>query len=830
MATLTNNLYPPLIADTQVPFIRTSNYKIYFTLSQYNNAADIKNVQISLTNQRTNMSVLNPTKYPSSIKLAPLQYDANKEGDYKYYVEIVVENSSENNDLISDYFEANQYYIVQLRFTSVTASDPPLTGGLDTWLYEQRNNFSEWSNISLLKGINQPILYINNLTQNAVTQLPNPLTKISGRLYFLFSGRFSTEWVQGTLTNDRITLNSNDTTRICTKNYIDISSWSNVTFKPAAGYKYAVIFYNSNKTPITGSISFTNTASTQDITSNMHYMKIIFGATNNTNINVNVASKLSITYTELLGNESILNSSLGAEYLKSYNIKIYKTSISINNLIYKSQEIYTNQLGLNEINYEIPYDFDRNINYKLVFIYKTNNLFTETINYDFIITADESHGFDAITLTATAEPDNGRIKFDVDFTNWRHLAEDYSEWVNLATAAGTSEVNQQKWLEFVNWINSDKNLIIKRSSSKTNFKIWNTLKIIPHTQQILRNVWYDTTIESGSWYKYRIEQEDEEILHRIGETDNPVMCVFEDIFLTNKDKQLRVQFNPTIGELKYNVMDSQQTTLGSQYPYIRRNGNMYYRSFSIGGLISALSDNKDWYYSYYSDGKFRVENKRLPFTSPIEMYGDANGYNEEYNLQNNINDYQDYIYEREFRKKVSEFLYENNIKLFRSLTEGNMLIRLQNVTFQPMNELGRRLYSFSATAIEMDDLSITNYNKYNLINKYYYAYQMKTIVKKTTGQSFMPGESIVTDIETVNSVNSEVLNIFRLDIQLNQTQNAIFYVKTFQDSEFIRYETQQTYLRLQFDDILIICILLFLYNEKIKNEGLFICLIMLLLT
>ena len=37
-------------------------------------------------------------------------------------------------------------------------------------------------------------------------------------------------------------------------------------------------------------------------------------------------------------------------------------------------------------------------------------------------------------------------------------------------------------------------------------------------------------------------------------------------------------------------------------------------------------------------------------------------------------------------------------------------------------------------------------------------------------------------------------------------------------------------LKLYFDDILIICILLFLYNEKVQNEGLFICLIMLLLT
>jgi hypothetical protein len=68
------------------------------------------------------------------------------------------------------------------------------------------------------------------------------------------------------------------------------------------------------------------------------------------------------------------------------------------------------------------------------------------------------------------------------------------------------------------------------------------------------------------------------------------MCVFDDIFLTNKDRQLKVQFNPTVSDLRYNVNESQQVTLGAQYPYVRRNGNNYYRTFSIGGLVSSLMD------------------------------------------------------------------------------------------------------------------------------------------------------------------------------------------------------------------------------------------------
>jgi hypothetical protein len=39
-----------------------------------------------------------------------------------------------------------------------------------------------------------------------------------------------------------------------------------------------------------------------------------------------------------------------------------------------------------------------------------------------------------------------------------------------------------------------------------------------------------------------------------------------------------------------------------------------------------------------------------------------------YNKNNNINEYQDYIYEREFRQKVYDFLYSNDVKLFKSTT------------------------------------------------------------------------------------------------------------------------------------------------------------------
>jgi hypothetical protein len=54
--------------------------------------------------------------------------------------------------------------------------------------------------------------------------------------------------------------------------------------------------------------------------------------------------------------------------------------------------------------------------------------------------------------------------------------------------------------------------------------------------------------------------------------------------------------------------------------------------------------------------------------SQDESYGDSVVYYKEYNLENNIDLYNDVIQEKVFREKVLDFLYENNVKLYKSAT------------------------------------------------------------------------------------------------------------------------------------------------------------------
>ena len=144
-----------------------------------------------------------------------------------------------------------------------------------------------------------------------------------------------------------------------------------------------------------------------------------------------------------------------------------------------------------------------------------------------------------------------------------------------------------------------------------------------------------------------------------------------------------------------------------------------------------------------------------------------------------VNDY-DYTYEREFRKAVEEFLYNGKVKLFKSLQEGNILVKVMNVTLTPKQELGRLIYSFSATLVEVDEPTIPNLNKYGILTTG--TYNPNITIEAAPRLARLGGEPTTypanTDINTFikdaynfnkiideNKVVGYVLNYLRLEME-----------------------------------------------------------------
>lgn len=384
------------------------------------------------------------------------------------------------------------------------------------------------------------------------------------------------------------------------------------------------------------------------------------------------------------------------EYLKKYRILLYDSSLT--EILQDSKEKYSNiYTNPNQIYYRIKYNLKNNQTYVLKVQLQTNNLYEWEESYSFTMNLVQYTTLDSSNYHIQAQADNsgGRIKVKV-----------------------TSE-QRPKQLGM--------NLIIRRCSSKDNFNVWEDVyTFLAKSTEVINLVWYDMTVESGVWYKYSLQQRNlQGFRSNLIIYETPIMCVFQDIFLTTAENQLKIRFNPQVNNYSHVVAESLTQTIGSKYPFIRRNGNVNYRTFSLSGTITHFMDAR----------------QNTMHASPLDLYG-TNEFGgkakyDQYNSRHNINLYNNSIYERDFREKVIDFLYKNDVKLYKSSTQGNILVKLMNISFTPNNTLSRHIYDFTCTAQQIDQFTVDNCDIYNIQDKGQYLNETSVSIV-TQGQVLAP--------------------------------------------------------------------------------------------
>lgn len=380
-----------------------------------------------------------------------------------------------------------------------------------------------------------------------------------------------------------------------------------------------------------------------------------------------------------------------SEVLKSWRLRLYDAD---NNLLKDSGQtlvsVYNYTLDSSAINFKcsLPYEFKNEQQYHIVLDILTKNNYSSSKTYYFQSTSLSGAHSD-FQLTDNSE----------------YVVNEEEGYIKLFFSLNNSQIH---------------NLVIRRSDSTEDFLNWQDLKIFQGENQT-DFLYYDFTVESGIAYKYLIQIIDERG-HYTYHAKVPITFVveWEHAFLLEKSddkirqntiedsslkvKQLKLKYDFQISSYKTNITENLTTTIGSKYPYIRRNGSNYYRSFPITGTITYYMDNVDF------------------FTTKEKMFGNTEAQ-ESFNVEQNKDVYTtipssyNYIYERKFREQVEKFLYNNKPKLYKSTQEGNILIKLMEVSLTPKTELDRMIYSFSATAYEIGEPSIQNLCFYGFITK-----------------------------------------------------------------------------------------------------------------
>ena len=210
----------------------------------------------------------------------------------------------------------------------------------------------------------------------------------------------------------------------------------------------------------------------------------------------------------------------------------------------------------------------------------------------------------------------------------------------------------------------------------------------------------DTSVEQGITYKYALVQV------TIGVNDSKAYSErkyvtsitpdFENMFLTDGEKQLKIKYDPKVSSFKDTILESKTDTIGGQYPFFFRNGQVRYKEIPISGLVSYQMDRDNF---FMSDEELGISEKSVLKNPTTDLVG----YN--------------YTAERKFKLAVLEWLTDGKPKLFRSPSEGNYVVRLMNTSLSPNDTLGRMIHSFSCTGYECAAVDIESLQASGLVRQ-----------------------------------------------------------------------------------------------------------------
>lgn len=282
--------------------------------------------------------------------------------------------------------------------------------------------------------------------------------------------------------------------------------------------------------------------------------------------------------------------------------------------------------------------------------------------------------------------------------------------------------------------------VLTRTSEMSNYQVYEDLRYFNYFNEAFNNtlLYTDFTIESGIRYKYAFHYQNSQGLRSapLYEVGQPARCVnFEYSYLYRNGVQLRLKFNQKLNSFKHTVLTSKQDTLGDQFPHLSKSGYAYYAEFPISGTISFQMDEDQTFFALDADGYYYNNELVIPrdkFSLSTAKRGSelAPSY---LGIDSSINEDNVFI-ERKFREKAEQFLNDFSYKLYKSPTEGNIIVGLMSVSLTPNASLGRMIFDFSATAYEVLENDLKNLNEVGIAETGFYSDEIVIDSEDSFGQ------------------------------------------------------------------------------------------------
>ena len=288
------------------------------------------------------------------------------------------------------------------------------------------------------------------------------------------------------------------------------------------------------------------------------------------------------------------------------------------------------------------------------------------------------------------------------------------------------ESGQEEW--------GDGIFILSREDS-LNPNVWEELFVFSlNYEPPTRSLFKDFTVEQGKYYTYSIQRINKHGVYSDRIKSNTIYADFEDLFIYDGQRQLKIRFNPQVNNIKTQLSESKVDTIGSKYPFFFRNARVGYKILPVSGLISMLSDDNEFFTTYEDILRSRGGNRERHYSYAIESAKKSTSLHDGISYSESSSDNfvtkkhkekipsnflepnaQNYASERLFKMKVLDWFNDGKTKLFRSPAEGNFLVRFMETSLSPNPTLGRMIHTLNTTGYECAECSYENFLKFNII-------------------------------------------------------------------------------------------------------------------
>lgn len=240
--------------------------------------------------------------------------------------------------------------------------------------------------------------------------------------------------------------------------------------------------------------------------------------------------------------------------------------------------------------------------------------------------------------------------------------------------------------------------------------VWEELTRLAFNHEFpTKNIFRDFTIEQGKTYTYSLQQYNPYGVYSDRKKSNQIYADFDDMFLYDGERQLKLRFNPQVSSFKTQLAETRSETIGSKYPFFFRNARIGYKTFPISGLVSMRTDDNQFFINYENIIREDFIYDR-DATSTVKT---RKTWPTVYNHTNLLPE--NFASERLFKLEVLDWLNNGKVKLFRSPGEGNYLVRVMDTSLAPNTQVGRMLHTVSTTAYECAECVYGKMVEYGII-------------------------------------------------------------------------------------------------------------------